>query len=115
MGADRFSFPFSLFMDVTEVSVIDRGRRYRADDPFTTKRTHRVWSGGVGDTDLNPAQAARRVVDKMDDVILAYLLGIGEPRHIGDRPVHPPYEDGQQAALQRCSEIHIGCVINLSR
>ncbi|MQX38173.1 TIGR03986 family type III CRISPR-associated RAMP protein [Roseospira navarrensis] len=86
-------------IDVTRVEVIDRPRRYRTDDPFGPSRTHEHWEPGQAHDRLDPTGAARRVADQMDDILLGHLLGIGEPCHIGGRPVHPPYKDDQQKAF----------------
>lgn len=113
-------------IDVTRVDLVDRLRRYKDDDdPFTGSRYHRTWPaqpgadttdpdaakaaangvdrpvvpGEAGDDDLDPARAAARVVGQMHPTVRAHLLGIGEPRHIGDRPVHAPLTGDQQQAF----------------
>lgn len=88
-------------IQVDKVVAFDRRKRYREEDPFECGREHMVWTPEKpGCKARDATQAAKRVLNGMNQSVRAHLMGIGEPRHIGERQVHPPLENNQHRAFQ---------------
>ncbi|SDH79593.1 RAMP superfamily CRISPR-associated protein [Roseospirillum parvum] len=89
-------------IQVDKVVAVDRRKRYREEDPFACGREHMVWTPEKRDCkELDATDAAAWVVEAMPPWVRAHLMGIGEPRHIGERLVHPPLNQTQHNAFQR--------------